>query len=158
MQEVKRPNLGISFDDLDDEPVETSPTAASEREERKAVAQTLNAASNAPKEHKRAARSRAKSQEKAKATRTKSSDFRRRQGRPSGERHESFSVRTTEAHLRFLYSLTEIGPGGVVDGFEHAILTLAQQVIDDPQYNGWPVPEPTLELARTLIEKYPDKR
>lgn len=152
---AKRPALGIDFGDLDDDtpPVED---AKAEREERKAVAKKLNEVSNAPKERKPAAKSRAKSQAKAAAKRTPETDFRRRRGRPTGIRHEHFSVRTTEEHLRFLYSLTDLGRGTVVGGFEHAVSRLAEAVLEDPHYKGVPVHEETLALARALLEKYPD--
>lgn len=152
---AKRPALGIDFGDLDDDRPTAEDTQA-EREERKAVARKLNEVSNAPKERKPAAKSRAKSQAKATSTRTPETDFRRRRGRPAGIRHEHFSVRTTEEHLRFLYSLTDLGRGTVVGGFEHAIARLAEAVLEDPEYKGIPVHEETLALARALLKKYPD--
>ena len=152
---AKRPALGIDFDDLDDD---TPPVTNSEAEraERKAVAKKLNEVSNAPKERKLAAHSRATSKAKADAKRTPESDFRRRRGRPTGIRHEHFSVRTTEEHLRFLYSLTDLGPGTVVGGFEYAIARVAEAVLEDPQYKGVRVHEETLELARALLKRFPD--
>lgn len=156
MTEVKRPDIGLSFDDLDDEPNtpgHAQPDAEFEkkRETAKAVATDLNKVSGAPREVRRPAKTRAKSQAKVKAA--GGVDFRRSRGRPSGERHVPFSVRSTEHHLRFFYALTEIGPGGLVDGFESMIEQSAQRLLQDPTYRGYPVPDSILDYARELLAR-----
>tara|TARA_R110002096_G_scaffold14761_8_gene52016 strand:+ start:2707 stop:3198 length:492 start_codon:yes stop_codon:yes gene_type:complete len=156
MPEAKRPDLGLSFDDLDDEPSSSSPTQRDaefeqRRETAKALASDLNKVSGAPREVRRPPKTREKSQAKVKAA--GGVDFRRSRGRPSGDRHLSFSVRSTERHLRFFYALTEIGPGGLVDGFETMIEQTARQLLEEPTYRGYPVPESILEYARELLER-----
>tara|TARA_R110002072_G_scaffold56247_3_gene145816 strand:+ start:1551 stop:2033 length:483 start_codon:yes stop_codon:yes gene_type:complete len=153
MTEAKRPDLGLSFDDLDDEPGSVQPDADFEqrRQVAKALAGDLNKVSGAPREVKRPPKTREKSQARVKAA--GGVDFRRSRGRPSGDRHLSFSVRSTEHHLRFFYALTEIGPGGLVDGFETMIEQTARRLLEHPTYRGYPVPESILEHARELLER-----
>lgn len=150
MTEAKRPDLGLTFDDLDDVSTTADLDTDAQRAEARAVAAELNKVSGAPREVKRPERTREKSQARVKAA--GGVDFRRTRGRPSGDRHVSFSVRSTEEHLRFFYALTDIGPGSLVDGFEDMIEHTARRVLEDPTYRGYPVPEPILELAADVLK------
>lgn len=75
--------------------------------------------------------------------------FRRRRGRPPGERKHSLSIKTTERHLAFLYGVA--GEGELVGVVEAALEALAREVVDQGRYQNRTLGQDVLEQARKLI-------
>lgn len=87
------------------------------------------------------------------ADRTPKVPFRRRRRKPAGSRPHTFSVRSTEAHLKFFYHATE-GRGTLVEGFEFALELFAHHVLNARAYGGKPVSDEALEAAISLLKEH----
>ncbi len=77
--------------------------------------------------------------------------FRRRRGRPSGDRKHRISMKTTEPHLAFMYGIAD--GRELVGAFEHALEALAREVQSSGSYDGRKVPADILKLAGALVSK-----
>lgn len=76
--------------------------------------------------------------------------FRRRRGRPPGERKHSLSIKTTERHLAFLYGVA--GRGELVGVVEAALEALAREVMEKGTYQSQSLDNDVLEQAKLLIK------
>lgn len=76
--------------------------------------------------------------------------WRRSPGRPAGDRQHRISIKTTEKHLAFMYSIAD--GRKLVVAFERAIEALAREALGSGVYQERNITEETRVRAQALIE------
>ena len=150
MSDAVKPKLGLAFEPLG---TELEPAPAPVRQQQAAVraaADMLSKANGAPKEKKRPGRPRAVP--KPEVSGEAKPEWRRRPGRPRSSRRHALTLKSTEKHLRFLYALTEVEDGLLVEAIEDGLAELARRVLAEGEWRGHALSEEAEERARALIE------
>ena len=151
MTETIRPSLGLAFEPLT--PPAPTPSAPPVRAQQAAVreaAETLSRANGAPAEpkpKKRPGRPRSAAPE---PTAEAKPEWRRRPGRPRSSRRHALTLKSTERHLRFLYALTEVEDGLLVEAVEDGLVALAERVLREGAWRGHALSEEARDLAEEL--------
>lgn len=151
--EVVKPKF--DFDPVDDEPAHTTNLNAEREAFKTKNSAAFESADYVPPDETKPLEpgtkhaSRRKAREAAKKPPVERLKFRRRRGRPPGERKHSLSIKTTERHLAFLYGVA--GHGELVGVVEAALEALAREVVEKGTYQNQPLDHDVLEQAGTLI-------
>ncbi len=176
MTALERPKLGFSFDPVDEDDAIADDAENTVRQKQSAVRETvalMSRANNAPKEPGTAApiteaqqtastakpaslskRKAAKAAPRSEPSEKVKPSWRQRPGRPRSHRQHPMTIKSTEAHLKFLYFLTDEN-GLRIEGIEDGLVLLAREVASNKTWRGRHVPREVLEAADELLKAYP---